>query len=108
MKKVFLLIFIFFTTLHAYSQTGIFFQAIARDNNANPAKDRKLYVQTNIIQSSPTGTKVLTEEHQTNTDAFGIFNIVVGNGLRVGGSVKGLSSIDWFNGPYYLNLKILK
>ena len=107
MKKVFLLIFIFFTTLHAYSQTGIFFQAIARDNNANPAKDRKLYVQTNIIQSTTTGTIVLTEEHQAFTDAFGIFSIMVGSGKRVGGTVTGLSTIDWSKDPYYLNIKIV-
>ncbi len=105
-KKSFFLIFLYFISVNAIAQSGIFFQAIARDNNTNPAKDRKIYIQSNIIQSAPNGTKVLTEEHQTNTDAFGIFNIVVGNGLRVGGSVKGLSSIDWFNGPYYLNLKI--
>jgi hypothetical protein len=107
MKKVFLFFFIFFTTLHAYSQTGIFFQAIARDNNANPAKDRKLYVQTNIIQSTTTGTIVLTEEHQTFTDAFGIFSIMVGSGKRVGGTVTGLSTIDWAKDPYYLNIKIV-
>jgi hypothetical protein len=107
MKKIFLFFFLFFIALHANAQTGIFFQAIARDNNANPAKDRKLYVQTNIIQSSPIGTKVLTEEHQTNTDAFGIFSIMVGSGRRVGGAVTGLSTIDWSKGPYYLNLKIV-
>ena len=92
---------------HAIAQSGIFFQAIARDRNANPAKDRKLYVQTNIIQSTTTGTIVLTEEHQTFTDAFGIFSILVGSGARVGGTVTGLSTIDWSNGPYYLNLKIV-
>jgi len=107
MKKLFLFFFIFFITLHANAQTGIFFQAIARDNNANPAKDRKIYVQSNIIQSSPTGTIVLIEEHQTYTDAFGIFNILVGSGTRVGGTVIGLSTIDWSKGPYYLNLKIV-
>ena len=107
MKKVFLFFFIFFTTLHAYSQTGIFFQAIARDNTSNPAKDRKLYVQTNIIQSTTTGTIVLTEEHQAFTDAFGIFSIMVGSGKRVGGTVTGLSTIDWSKDPYYLNIKIV-
>jgi hypothetical protein len=107
MKKVFLFFFIFFITLHANAQTGIFFQAIARDNTANPAKDRKIYVQSNIIQSSPTGTKVLIEEHQTFTDAFGIFNILVGSGTRVGGTVTNISTIDWSKGPYYLNLKIV-
>ncbi|MEI8142326.1 MAG: DUF1566 domain-containing protein [Chitinophagia bacterium] len=105
-KKSFFFIFLFFISVHSTAQSGIFFQAIARDINTNPAKDRKLYIQSSIIQSSPTGTKVLTEEHQTNTDAFGIFSIIVGNGLRVGGTVKSLSTIDWANGPYYLNLKI--
>jgi hypothetical protein len=32
---------------------------------------------------------------------------MVGNGLRVGGNVTGLSTIDWSKGPYYLNLKIV-
>jgi hypothetical protein len=31
---------------------------------------------------------------------------MVGNGLRVGGIVKDLSSIDWSKGPYYLNINI--
>ena len=30
---------------------GFFFQAIARDNFSNPAKDRKIYVQSTIIQT---------------------------------------------------------
>ena len=107
MKKVFLFFFIFFSSLHVYAQTGIFFQAIARDNTSNPAKDRKLYVQTNIIQSTTTGTIFLTEEHETFTDAFGIFSIMVGSGRRVGGTVTSLSTIDWAKGPYYLNIKIV-
>ena len=105
-KKSFLFITLFFSFINADAQSGIFFQAIARDNNANPAKERKIYIETNIIQSSPTGTKALTEEHQTNTDAFGVFTIMVGNGLRLGGTATSLSTIDWANGPYYLNLRI--
>ena len=105
-KKSFLFISLFFLFINADAQSGIFFQAVARDNNANPAKERKIYIETNIIQSSPTGTKVLIEEHQTNTDAFGVFTIMVGNGLRLGGTATSLSTIDWANGPYYLNMRI--
>lgn len=92
--------------LIAQSSNGIFFQAVARDNYANPAKDRKIYVQSSIIQSTPTGTKVLIEEHQANTDATGVFSISLGNGARVGGTASSLTSIDWSKGPYYLNLKL--
>ena len=72
--------------LFAQTTNGIFFQAVARDNFSNPAKDRKIYVQSSIIQTTPTGTKVLTEEHQANTDATGVFSISLGNGVRVGGA----------------------
>ena len=104
--KLFLFGYFIILCMNTNAQTGIFFQAIARDNYTNPAKDRKIYVQTNIIQSSPTGTIVLIEEHKTNTDAYGIFSIMVGNGERVGGTVTGLSTIDWSKGPYYLNINI--
>ena len=92
--------------LFAQTTNGIFFQAVARDNFSNPAKDRKIYVQSSIIQTTPTGTKVLTEEHQANTDATGVFSISLGNGVRVGGTASGLATIDWSKGPFYLNLKV--
>ena len=49
------------TTCQLFAQTtnGIFFQAVARDNFSNPAKDRQIYVVSSIIQSTATGTKVL-------------------------------------------------
>ena len=87
-------------------ENGIFFQALARDNYANPAKDRKIYVQSTIIQSTINGTNVLVEEYQTTTDATGVFGISIGKGTRTGGSLSGLNSIDWSAGPYFLNLKI--
>jgi hypothetical protein len=90
----------------AQTTNGIFFQAVARDNFSNPAKDRKIFVQSSIIQSTPTGSKVLTEEHQANTDATGVFSISIGNGLRIGGSALNITSIDWAKGPFYLNLKV--
>jgi len=92
--------------LFAQTTNGIFFQAVARDNFSNPAKDRKIFVQSSIIQTTPTGTKVLTEEHQANTDATGVFSISLGNGVRVGGTASNLTTIDWSKGPFYLNLKV--
>ncbi len=85
---------------------GMFFQAIARDISSNPAKERKIYVESNIRQFTATGSIMLSEIHETNTDATGIFSISIGQGIRNGGSVLTLSSIPWDNGPFYLNLKI--
>jgi hypothetical protein len=90
----------------AQSSNGIFFQAVARDNFSNPAKDRNIYVQSTIIQNTTTGTKVLTEVHKSSTDAMGVFNITIGNGQRTGGVATSITTIDWSKGPFYLNLKI--
>jgi len=92
-----------------FSQTqgaGIFFQAVARDNFSNPAKDRKIYIQSTIIQNTENGTKVLIEDHQSQTDPTGVFSISIGQGTRKGGTAPNLGSIEWAKGPYYLNLKI--
>ena len=104
--KLFLFGCLIFLSINTNAQTGIFFQAVARDYSSNPAKDRKIYVQTNIIQSSPTGTIVLSEEFKTNTDAHGVFSIMLGNGQRIGGTVTDISLIDWPKGPFYLNINI--
>ena len=101
-----LLLSVFGNQLIAQNTNGIFFQAVARDNYANPAKDRKIYVQSSIVQTTAAGTKVLTEEHQANTDASGVFSISLGNGVRVGGTASSLTNIDWSKGPFYLNLKV--
>jgi hypothetical protein len=85
---------------------GIFFQAVARDNFSNPAKERKIYVQSSVIQTATNGPSLLVEQFQVNTDGNGMFSISIGNGTRVGGTASGLNAIDWSQGPFFLNLKI--
>jgi len=108
-KTIALIAILIIISTKASAQTlnnGIFFQAVARDNFSNPAMNRKIYVQSSIIQTTATGTIVLTEEFQTTTDATGIFSISVGQGMRIGGTVSNLTGIDWAKGPYFLSLKI--
>lgn len=85
---------------------GIFFQAVAKDNFASPAKDRNIYVQSSILQHTTNGNIVLQELHQTNTDELGVFSISIGQGTKTGGTAINLSTIPWNDGPFFLNLKI--
>ncbi len=105
-KLLFFCLFSVLLSSKTIAQNGIFFQAVARDNFSNPAKDRTIYVQTTISQTTADGPKVLIENFQTNTDGTGVFNISIGQGTRIGGTATSLSSIDWANGPYFINLKI--
>ena len=104
-----IVLFLLFVSLPVFSQspkTGIFFQAVARDNYSNPAKDRKIFVETSILQTSSTGTVMLKEFHETSTDATGVFSITIGQGTRLAGASADLSSIPWASGPFFFNLKV--
>ena len=104
-----LVAFLFISPLTTKAQIpglGIFFQAIARDKMDNPAKYRKIYIQTSIIESMHSTGSFLTEIHQSTTDANGIFNISIGQGKQTSGTSNDLLSIPWSKGPMFLNLKI--
>ena len=105
--NIILLCFFATNSFSQISQNGIFFQAVAKDNYDNPANRRQLFIQSSIIQANANGTKVLIEEFQTTTDQAGVFTISIGKGIRKGGTINKLLDIDWANGPYFLNLKIV-
>ena len=104
-----LVAFLFINPLNTKAQLpglGISFQAIARDKMENPAKDRKIYVQTSILQNANAANAFYTEIHQSTTDVSGVFTISIGQGNRISGTATNLLSIPWYSGPLVLNLKI--
>jgi hypothetical protein len=104
-----LVAFLFISILSSKAQlpgVGIFFQAIARDKMENPAKDRKIYVQTSIVPSINNSAPILTELHVTKSNDMGVFSLSIGQGNRTGGTASNLSTIAWGNGPLFLNVKI--
>jgi hypothetical protein len=104
-----LVAFLFINPLNTKAQLpglGISFQAIARDKMENPAKDRKIYVQTSILQNANATNAFYTEIHQSTTDVSGVFTISIGQGSRISGTATNLLSIPWYSGPLVLNLKI--
>lgn len=110
MKALYLVLgLICYSHLHIFAQnvpTGIPFQGIAKDFNGNPVNERKIYIQTNLISGSMNGKTVFTEEHETQTDAIGVFSIMIGQGRRTQGFIKMLSEIKWDEGPYFLGIQI--
>ena len=98
---------LFMLSVHAQQiPTGIPFQGIAKDYNGNPVNERKIYIQTNIIAGNINGKNVYTEEHETTTDAIGVFSILIGNGKRTQGTIRSLTEINWEDGPFYLGIQL--
>ena len=110
MKAIYILIgLVFVSFLSTFAQnipTGIPFQGIAKDFNGNPVNERKIYIQTNLISGTINSKTIYTEEHETQTDAIGVFSIMIGHGKRTQGAIRTLSEIKWEEGPYFLGIQL--
>lgn len=56
------------------------YSAVARNAAGQPIANTTIGIQTTIIKTSTTGTSQYSENHFVNTDAFGLFNLVIGAG----------------------------
>ena len=61
---------------------------------------QNITVQFSIIQSSVSGTVVYKEIHQVETDEFGMFSLIIGQGNSNGTSA--FPAIDWGADIYFL------
>lgn len=95
MKKLFsLLVIVSYVQLClAQAPQGFSYQAIARDNVGNPKANTSVSVKFSILNGSAEGAVVYAETHQTQSNNFGLFNLVIGQGQALNGNV--FSTIDW-------------
>jgi hypothetical protein len=105
MKKYFNLfacIILLSTQLMAQTPPNAFnYSAVARNAAGQPIATTTIGIQVTILKTSPTGASQYSENHFVNTDAFGLFNLVIGAGAVQSGS---MSAIDWSNDNYYLKV----
>lgn len=106
MKSLVLLLILGSTSSLLAQQPGINFEAIARDRDNNPAKDRRVYVHVEIISTAITGNVAYAEQHLSRTNEAGIFSISIGNGTRVGGNFSSILDIPWSFLNYSLKVKL--
>lgn len=84
---------------------GINYQAIARDNSGKAISNTNLKIRFSIRDISPSGTIVFQELHtNTITNLYGLFTLVIGNGLLV--STDSFSAINWGSGNKYLEVEV--
>jgi hypothetical protein len=77
------------------------YSAVARNAAGIPIASSTIGIQITIIKNSPIGQSQYSENHFVNTDAFGLFNLVIGAGAVQSGS---MTTIDWSNDNYYLKV----
>ncbi len=77
------------------------YSAVARNAAGQPIANSTIGIQITILKTSTTGASQYSENHFVNTDAFGLFNLIIGAGAVQGGS---MANIDWSIDNYYLKV----
>ena len=98
MKRFYFLSILLFTFFQAYSNGGFNYQAVVRDANGNPLINQTVIMKVEIAAGS---TAFYTESHSVKTNAFGLINVVIGEG----DTNDDFSSISW-GGKYDLVVSI--
>ena len=104
MRK-FCIIIILFSSILSFAQAPARFnyQAVARNTSGNLIINQNISVRISILTGSTTGATEYSETHSVTTDAFGVFNLLVGGGTVVSGSFE---AITWGQRVSSLRLKL--
>jgi hypothetical protein len=95
----------FVISLSALGQApkGINYQGVARDNEGKPIASKSISVRISILQNSAQGTAEYTETHTPQTNPFGLFTLVIGQGTVTNGN---FAFVSWALGNKWLQIEI--
>ena len=91
----------------AQAPQGFTYQGVATDNNGFELQNQNIAVKASLLSSSATGAVVWQETHNTATDTFGLFNVVIGEGISTNsGSSATFSEVDWGAASHFMKVEI--
>jgi len=98
------ILFLFCITISfAQAPKGINYQGVARDNGGNAYASKTISVRISILKNSATGEVEYSETHKPQTNQFGLFTLVIGQGTKVTGD---FAFISWAIGNKWLQIEI--
>ena len=113
MKKIYLLSLLFFS-LFSNAQSGITYQAVILnpkgkelpgvDNSRAPLVNKDICLRFKMVKGS--STLEYQETMATTTDEFGMVNVVIGTGIKTGGSASNFATINWDGNPKNLVVEL--
>ena len=80
------------------------YQAIARDSEGNPIADQSVGFLIRVLLGSASGTEVYAETHSTTTNGYGLANLELGRGDRLGDA--SFDGISWESGPFFIEISL--
>ena len=86
---------------------GFNYQAVARNAAGGLLNNQNIAVRLSIISGTATGIVQWQETHNTTTNEFGLFTIIIGQGTSTGaGTVASFSAINWASANFYLKVEV--
>lgn len=79
------------------------YQAAARNSQGNVLATQNISVRFTLRDGNAAGPVIFQETHSTQTSALGLFNLSIGSGTLLQGS---LASADWSAGDKYIQVEI--
>lgn len=104
MKNLFLFTaFVLLSTLSIAQPQKFNYQGIARQANGTAIASQNIGMRISILNGSASGTPVYVETHSATTNQFGLYNVAIGGGSVVSGTMAG---INWGTGDKYIKVEM--
>ena len=105
MKNLLMFLSIGFISITSFGQApdGINYQAVIRKTSGTLLTNSPVAIRVQIKQTSATGTVVFSERQTAITSAYGLVNLVIGQGTLLSGN---FSTINWSTGNYWVSLGV--
>jgi hypothetical protein len=87
----------------AQAPKGINYQGVARDFAGVPYASKSIGLRISILKNDATGEVEYSETHKLQTNQFGLFTLVIGQGTKVTGD---FAFISWAVGNKWLQIEI--
>lgn len=105
MKKIVLSIgFVMaFMAAQAQAPSKFNYQGIARSGSGQPIAAQAIALRLSVLDGSATGTAVYVERQTATTNAYGLYNVAIGGGTPVTGTLAG---VNWASGNKYIKVEL--
>lgn len=109
-RRFLIIVVLLVSGVSSFSQNvplGIFYQAVARDNNGKELASKDIEVKFSILIGTQIGNTVYQELHsKVTTSKYGVFSLIIGTGTPTGGIYGELSQIQWGSAYHYLRVDV--
>lgn len=78
------------------------YQAVLRDASGKIRANENIDIEVSIIQGTTDGTSKYSESHSSETNAHGLVNLRIGEGV----TTDDFSTIEWSNGPFFISINV--